>query len=198
MKCELIVMLLLLFTTSQGRTDLVEPDHARHASSPDGNLIARIKTTKRAGGSKGLTEHDVSFYKYDSDTNSYTLRTSFHLVANLSQMLYISNFGDLVMITLSEKDAVRLYSKTGKLEKSWDLTEFLTEAEIVACAETGATTQWLEEAEIRDRRFFMKGPSQVIRAVRPPYTIMRGVDSKTTFTASINLETCELTKDVSD
>jgi hypothetical protein len=42
--------------------------------------------------------------------------------------------------------------------------------------------------------FSLRGPSRRIRAVLPPYTVMRGADDKVEFSASINAEAAKLVK----
>ncbi|MFV1965577.1 MAG: hypothetical protein ACC628_09160 [Pirellulaceae bacterium] len=196
MKPNLIFVLLLLVLShvQAARSDFVGSSVARHALSPDGKLLVRIKTTKRDEKSKDPPKHEVSYYGFDATKDSYVRRSRFQLTGYLSQMLYVSNSGDLIMISLGEKHAVRLYSKKGNLTKSWSLEDFLTKDEIKACAQTGSTLQWLEEGAFYDRVFYLRGPSRLIRALRPPYTVMRGADDKVTFSASINTETAKLKK----
>ncbi len=74
------------------------------------------------------------------------------------------------------------------------MCDFLTKEEIKACAETGSTLQWLEEAAFHGRVFDLRGPSRFIRALQASYTVMRGADDNVTFSASINVKTAKLKK----
>ena len=163
----IFVSLLILVSCGQhARSDFLGPSFARHAVSPDG---------------------------FDQSKDSYIRRSGFELTG-LSQLLYVSNAGDLIMISLCEGDCIRLYSKDGKLVKTWKLNEFLSKEEIEACAQTGATLQWLEEGAFSDRVFHFRGPSRQIRGLTPPYTVMRLPDEKVIFSASIHTATAELVK----
>ena len=125
-------------------------------------------------------------------------QSDFTLTGKLGQMLYVSNAGDLILISLGEKDTIRLYSRAGTLAKSWDLKEILSKDEIQSCAKTGATLQWIDEGSFHDRTFYCHGPSRLIRALKPPYTVLRGANVKVTFSATLNAENARLTKHASD
>ncbi|MCA9124229.1 MAG: hypothetical protein KDB11_28830 [Planctomycetales bacterium] len=190
----LLTSLLSLLHSQLARADFVGPSVARHALSPNGELLVRIKTPKRDEGSKAPPKHEVSYYEFDATKDSYIQRSSFELTGYLAQMLYVSNAGDLVLVALGEKEAVRLYSKDGKLALSWDLNAFLTKDEVKACAQTGSTLQWFDEGAFYNRVFYLRGPSRLIRALSPPYTVMRGADDKVTFSAAIDTENAKLKK----
>jgi len=136
-----VSLLLVLSHVQAARADSVGPSVARHALSPDGKLLVRIKTAKRDDKSRDLPNHEVSYYEFDASKDSYVRRTSFQLTGYLAQMLYVSNSGELIFVSLREKDAIRLYSKRGKVTRSWALDDFLTKDEIIACAQTGSTLQ---------------------------------------------------------
>lgn len=188
-------VLLVLAHFQAARSDFVGPSVARHALSPDGQLLVRIETGKGENQSNDAPKHEVVFFEFDSSKDAYVRSSSFQLSGHLSQMLYVSNSGDLVMISLGEKSAIRLYARAGALVKSWNLQDVLTENEIRACAQTGSTLQWLEEGAFFNRVFYLRGPSRLIRALSPPYTVMRGADEKVTFTALIDAENAKLTKE---
>lgn len=190
-----LALLFVLMHAQPARADFVGPSVARHALSPDGKLLVRIKTPKRDENSKDPPKHEVSYYEFDATKDSYIRRSSFDLTGYLAQMLYVSNAGDLILVSLGEKQAVRLYTQKGKLAKSWDLNSFLSKDEIQACAQTGSTLQWLEEGTFYDREFYLRGPSRLIRALSPPYTVMRGADEKVAFSATIDAENVKLKKD---
>lgn len=196
LKTSLVLLpLLVLLHMQPARADFVGPSVARHALSPNGQLLVRIKTAKRDERSKEPPKHEVSYYEFDASEDSYVQRSGFNLTGSLGQMLYVSNAGGLVLISLRENEAVRLYSKEGKLANSWDLDDFLTEDEINACAKTGSTLQWLEEGAFDDRVLYFRGPSRRVRALSPPYTVMRGADEAVAFSATINSENAMLKKD---
>lgn len=196
MKTSLVWLpLLVLLHMQPALADFVGPSVARHALSPNGQLLVRIKTAKRDERSNEPPKHEVSYYEFDASEDSYIQRSGFKLTGSLGQMLYVSNAGDLVLISLKENEAIRLYSKEGKLANSWDLDDFLAEHEIDACAKTGSTLQWLEEGAFDDRVFFFRGPSRRVRALSPPYTVLRGADEAVAFSAAINSENAMLKKD---
>lgn len=186
-------ILLVVGTTSPCYCDFIGPEVAVRAMSPDGQLVVRItKGTKDPSGTE-RAKHGVSFYEFDSAANAYVFRSSF-TTDSLSQLLYVSNSGELAMISLKEEESLRLHKRDGTLLKSWNLRNFLSAAEITACAKTGSTIQWLEEASFVGKRFYIRGPSRVIRALKPPYTVMRGVAEDVEFFASIDVDTAKLTK----
>ena len=190
-----LALLVVLLHVQLVRADFVGSNMAQHALSPNGRLLVRIKTAERDEASKERPKYEVTYYEFDAVKDSYERQSSFPFSGNLSQMLYVSDAGELMMISLGEKDAVRLYSKTGELIQSWNLQDFLTPNEIKACAATGSTLQWFEEGAFIDRRFHFRGPSRLIRALQPPYTVMRSVNHNVTFSGSINLDTVKLNKD---
>ncbi len=106
----------------------------------------------------------------------------------------VSDVGDLVLMRVSEGEAIRLYSRSGKLKKSWDLANFLKRVDIRACAQTGSTLQWLDEGAFSGRVFYLRGPAQRVRGLRPPYTIMRGANLKVKFAAVIDAEKATIRK----
>jgi hypothetical protein len=108
----LVISLLLTQTLT---ADFAGPSPARNALSPDGQLLVRITTPKRDKDSKDLPKHEVSYYEFDAIKDVYTRSAHFPLTGYLGEMLYVSNAGDLIMISLGEKEAVRLYSKEGQL-----------------------------------------------------------------------------------
>ena len=116
----LIVFFLINSNLQPVRPDLSGPSVARHASSPDGNVLVRIKTLKRAANARKLPIHEVAYYHFDASSDTYSRKSHFVLKARLSQMLHVSNSGELILISLAEQNAIRLYSRNGKLSKSWN------------------------------------------------------------------------------
>ena len=169
-----LALLVVLLHVQLVRADFVGSSMAQHALSPNGRLLVRIKTAERDEASKERPKYEVTYYEFDAVKDSYERQSSFPFSGN---------------------DAVRLYSKTGELIQSWNLQDFLTPNEIKACAATGSTLQWFEEGAFIDRRFHFRGPSRLIRALQPPYTVMRSVNHNVTFSGSINLDTVKLNKD---
>lgn len=190
----IFLWLIVLLLVQAARADFTGPSVATHAISPNGELLVRIKTGKGKVNSQNIPEHEVTFYVLDAAKDSYVRNTSASFTGYLAQMLYLSNEGDLIFVSLDETEAIRLYSKDGKLRKSWDLADFLTKDEIKSCAKTGSTLQWLEEGAFDDRTFSFYGPSRRIRALSPPLTVMRGANFKVTFSGSINAVNAELKK----
>jgi hypothetical protein len=194
MKPMFVCLLLFpLWLSQAARADFDGPSSARRAMSPDGNLVIRI-TPGKSPDARQTPKHRVTYYEYESSGDRYVRRSEFQLGESLSQMLYVSNAGDLVMIFLDDQDAVRLYSKEGKLVKSWSLGDFLSKAEIDACAQTGSTLQWFEEGAFSGRRFYFSGPSRLVRALQS-YTVMRAADAKVSFSGELDVTAVELSKD---
>jgi hypothetical protein len=180
--------------------DFLGPTTATKAMSSDGNLVVRVKLDAgfkigEASAVEGVKRlHELTFYEYSVKDDKYVQRSSF--MADLrAQFLFVSNDGIVAMISLLDMEAIRLYSKDGKQIKSWNLDKFLSPAEIKACAKTGSTLQWLEEGAFSNGTFNLRGPSQWIDAIQPPYTAMRPYDEKVSFAGRLNLETMELTMD---
>jgi hypothetical protein len=180
--------LLALMPLKTTLGDYGGPTAARYAISEDGNWVVRIKTSEKKPEADEYPTHEVCYYMFDDASDEYVRQTSFKFTDDLPQMLYVSNDGDLLLITLSESNSIRVFSGTGAAMKSWSLEQFLTKEEIAACAETGSTTQWFEEGSFYDRVFVFKGPSRRIRCLKSPYTVMRGSDEKVTFAASLDLK----------
>src|SRR5687767_14300459 len=111
--------------------DIVGPSVATSAISPDGHLIARIV---RTGSMADTQMYEVVYFKFDMSKDRYERQSAFPLPAeHLPQMLFVSDAGDLVLISLSDTHAVRLYSEDGTTHKSWSLNDFLSRSEIRAC-----------------------------------------------------------------
>lgn len=203
MRTHLVIwpcLLALLLAVADGlpaRGDMVGPTPATQATSPDGNLLVRIKRVTPNNGNEAEQDaprFKVSYYAYHEATDTYAVASHFTLTDRLGQMLYVSNAGDLVMITLGRDQAIRLYTRQGQLAKAWDLADFLSKREIRSCAATGSTLQWFNEGLFYDRKFYVYGPSQWVRALPASFTLMRGVDPQVTFSATIDAATAELTK----
>ncbi len=199
-KLSFCALLVLSCLTQIASADFLGPTTATKAISPDGNLVIRVKLDAgfkigEASAVEGVKRlHELTFYEYSVKDDKYVQRSSF-MVDVRAQFLFVSNEGVVAMISLSNIEAIRLYSKDGKHLNSWKLDKFLSPAEIKACAKTGSTLQWLEEGAFSKSTFNFRGPSQWIRALQPPYTVMRAYDEKVFFSGRINLETMELTMD---
>lgn len=180
--------LLMVLTLRPTWADFGGPVSADNAASPDGNLVVRIVSDSQEDSAKEVESHLVRYYQFDSAKDAFVRQSEFRLREWPGELLFLSNAGDLVMISLGEKDAIRLYARNGNLVKTWSLNELLTPAEIEACAQTGSTLQWVDEGAFQGRSFYFTGPSHRIRALQPPFTIMRGTDSKVRFSGSLNAE----------
>jgi hypothetical protein len=189
-----LLLIFVLYHLQTARSDFVGPRAARHAMSPDGNWVVRITTAAVPAESAAPLRHEVAYYRFDRATDRYVRRAGFHLAGCLGAMMYVSNAGDLVLISLGEKRAIRLYSPKAGLMRSWDLDSFLGRREIKACARTGSTLQWFEEGAFHDRVFHFRGPSSVIRALGPSYTAMRGVSRTVSFSGSLDAATGKLSR----
>jgi hypothetical protein len=187
-----LLLLAILVATAPARADFGGTVHAHSAESPDGNLVVRIVRNGTAKSSGELAAHLVRFYEFDAAKDLFGRKSEFPLTGSPAHCLYVSNHGDLVLVSLNDKDAVRLLSNNGRLIRSWALADFLSGAEINACAKTGATLQWLDEGAFLDREFYFKGPSHRIRALHAPFTVMRGVDLKVSFSGTIDAQSGEL------
>lgn len=167
---------------------------ARRAVSPNGDLIVRIVSERRSGDQKAKspTRNIVRFYEYDRAADTYKKRSSFEVETGLGNLMYVSNEGDLIFIGLHEKNSVRLFSREGKLRKTWGTKSFLTAKQQRGCALTGSTLQWLEEAGFVEGRFHFRGPSHVVRALAPPFTLMRGADPDLSFSGAIDIKKSKL------
>jgi hypothetical protein len=193
MKSKTVMLALVIAAIgTPAFADFFGPSAARRATSPNGEMIVRIHSSEPKEPD-ARAKHELIYYQFDSSRDSYTRRSSFEL-DGLPMLLFLSDSGDLVMVALGHSDAVRLFSKDGKLVQSWDLDDFLTEDEIEACSQTGSTLQWFDEGAFHDRVFHFRGPAQRIRALTPPYTVMREANSEVTFSALIESATSKLKK----
>lgn len=156
------------------------PDSATSGVSPDGKAIVRLRH-----------EH-LHHYEFDSEKDVYRLAKRFKLEHNDPQYLYVSNSGDVVALYLHRSAAIDLYAPDGNLRKSWTLSDFMSREQIAACARTGATTQWVDEAAFYDREFVFRGPSRRVRRVSSSYTIMHSGDPDSVFAFAINCESSKL------
>jgi hypothetical protein len=197
-RLSLIFIAALLLLPNAARPDFAGPTVATRAVSPDSNLVVRIE--KQRAADLKVVKYKVSYYEYDGDSDSYRHTTSFDLGPPLSQLLFVSDAGDLLFVSLAERDAVRLYSKAGKLVKTWSLGDFLSKEEIDGCAQTGSTLQWFESGgfvanpALGYRAFHLAGPAKTIKALHPPLTVMRGADPNVSFEATIDMTTTKITK----
>lgn len=192
---RLVVFHFLVSTciANTGFSDLNGPSLAQHALSPDGKVIVRVERLSGDNGSP--PQYEASYYQFHAAENSYRRTCSFVIRNYSAQLLFVSNAGDLLTVMLSERDAITLYSPEGNVVKSWNLSDFLSNSQIAACAETGSTVQWFDEGAFHDREFSCIGPSRRVRAVQPPFTIMRGVNGEVSFTISIDVVTRAITNE---
>lgn len=197
----------LLVFASSAFADFVGPVTAKAAISPDGSAIVRISyeklSQKEIEEARGRSKHGGVFtrkeiatiYSYNPATDSYAKKARIETGHLAPQFLYISNEGDVVFVSLGEKGALHLFSKDGKVRKSWDLLDFLTRREIFACAKTGSTLQWFKNGAFVGRTFYFRGPSRGIQALRPPYTLMRTANENVEFSGSIDAEKADINMD---
>ncbi len=178
--------------------DFGGPSYAESALSKDGQLVLRVKRT--LDESKKRSRYDATQYAYNSETDSYQKKVTYRLEAGGGQKMFLSNAGDLVVVSLSEAGAVDLYSPEGKLVKSWNLDELITKKQIEACAMTGSTLQWFQEGSFYERKFYFRGPSQVIRGLENSvsYTVMRGANLDIEFTGQIDAQTGKASEPVEE
>jgi hypothetical protein len=183
------VLFSLIFGMHSAQADFGGPIQADNAASPDGKLVVRIVEESRENQPKEELSHLVRFYEFDATKDIYERRSEFRLKEWPGELLFISNAGDLVMISLSETDAIRLYARDGKLVKTWGLNELLIPSEIKGCAQTGSTLQWFDEGAFIGRKFHFNGPAHRIRALRSSFTVMRGAHPKVSFSGLLDAET---------
>lgn len=185
-------LLIIGFQPEPVRSDMGLPaPEPAPAVSPNGDLIARIKSTNDPTSRVAVTE--VSFHQFDQSKDMYIRRSSFTTSIHPTA-LFVSDNGEVMMINVSGKQAMTLFSKDGKVTKTWDLEDFLTDAEIKACAQTGSTLQWFDDGGFSGGEFQLKGPSKVIRGLSTPFTVMRGYNPRIRFAATIDIKTGELTR----
>ena len=189
-----MVCLTWLGSISTLRADFAGPSRQMAAGSPDGSVVVRVKQIEAAGKLTPKPKCLFTFYEYDSSADVYKSTSSFEAQCSSWQLLFVSNAGDLVLVNLSDREAICLYSKAGKLVKSWDLNRFLTKAEIEACGLTGSTLQWFEDGTFAGDVFQFCGPSTNIKSLHPPYSVMRSPDKSVSFFGSVNLTTGALKK----
>jgi hypothetical protein len=184
--------LLIALISRLAWADFGGPIPGDNVASPDGNLVVRIVEEAAEKQPTDTVTHLVRFYEFDAAKDNYVRRSEFRLKEWPGELLFLSNVGDLVMVSLGEPDAIRLYARDGRLVKTWGLKEMLTPGEIEACAQTGSTLQWLDEGAFFGRRFYFKGPSHRIRALQPPFTVMRSADPKASFSGTVDADKGEL------
>ena len=96
------------------------------------------------------------------------------------------------MVSLTEKESIRIYAKSGKLLTNLACEEFLSADQIAGCARTGSTLQWFEEGRFGAAAFHFRGPASIIRALQPPYTVMRDYDEKVKFLGTLDLKSLKI------
>ena len=177
-------------------TDIVGPSRARAAVSPDGNRVVRRTAVESKQVPPPPLVHVMAQHRFDGKTDGFVKQFEVRLTDYLAQFLFVSDAGHVVMVSLTPKNSLRLYSEDGKLQKSWNLDEILSKAEIEACGQTGSTIQWFEEGSVspHGESFYFRGPSTRLRALGPSYTIMRGADEKVGFSRQLDLKASALTK----
>lgn len=162
------------------------------AISPDGKALVRISKVETSDDENQLPTYQGLVFSFDDKKEDFVLVRKFPFDSVPPNLLFLSDAGDVVSIRLQEKGALTWYSPQGKLEKAWDLKDFLTESQINGCAETGSTLQWFDEGQFYERTFHFNGPSHRIRAMLPPFTVMRGYDEKVTYAGRLDAEKSEL------
>jgi hypothetical protein len=158
------------------------PPEPATAVSADGCTVVRVENGT------------VKVFSLDSQREKYSVGSSFKIdrLPASSELLFVSNHGEYVVIAyIGGKDAIRVYRR-GKLLKTWMLSDFLTQREIDACAETGSTLQWFERGVIDEAVFFFEGPSTNIKGLRPSFTVMRGMEEGMSFSFRLDLKSMVL------
>ncbi len=177
-----VFIVTLLFVGSVASADMLPPAVATGAISPNGQCVLRIRHGK------------VFRYTFDNASSTFVLAGQFKLRDPSPQFVYVSDEGDVICISLSESEAMELYSPKGLSKRKWDLSEFLSRDQIKCCPKTGATTQWIDEAKFYDREFVFYGPSQRIRRMVASYTLMRRGDPSAEFAFALDCHAAELTE----
>ena len=178
-----IFIFAVLLMGSVSRADILPPEIATGAISPNGQSVIRVRHGK------------VFRYALDTKSNTFTLVKQFNLRDPSPQFVYVSDHGDVVCIWLSDPGAIELYSSKGVSLRQWNLGDFLSHDQIQCCAQTGATTQWIDEAKFYDRDFVFRGPSQRVRRVASSYTLMRTGNPTAIFAFILDCKTAKLTED---
>jgi hypothetical protein len=178
-----------LLATNTVCADFGGARRAFRAISPDGNLVVRIALENSKRAEPAEKKRAVVFYEYVAAEDRFMRRSEFQIdEKELPHLLYVSNSGDVILIILGDEGAVTTYSREGANRKSWALRDFLKESEIEGCAQTGTTLQWFEEGAFEERTFYFSGPAHHYRAVQIPFTLMRGVDDKVSFSGALDCE----------
>jgi hypothetical protein len=172
--------------------DFAGPTSMTRAISPDGNTVVRLKSDGKREAN-GLRRASASRYVFDEATNTFTHRATFEFSDGLPELIYVSDEGNIVMINLGELAALRAFDTEGKAVGTWDLSDFLTKREIKASAQTGSTLQWFETGRFENDRFLFSGPSSTIKALVPPFTVMRPAKRSVSFTEVLDFKSGEIT-----
>lgn len=181
-----------ILLASVARADFAGPSTMTRALSPNGELLVRATLVAKGTREAPLPSYDIAFYRFDAAKDAYSLDHRFQLKTVLGQFVFVSNAGDLLMVNLSDAGSMDLYTNDGASAGSWDLKDFLTAEEIEGCAQTGSTLQWFEEGRFYERQFGFRGPSDTIRAVSPPYTLMRERKDDVYFSGRIDADSGKL------
>lgn len=181
----LLGVVCLFGVASVEGADLSGPLEARAAISPDGNIVVRVTSSDPVDiGSEPV--HRVTFYEFDPDEDRFAKSREFDLEGPPGQMMYVSDSRDLLLAHLALEPAIVLYSPDGKLEREWHLGELCTQGQIRGCAATGSTIQWLDEGAFVGRQFHYRGPSQSIRGLVPPFTVVREAKRRIRFAGFVD------------
>lgn len=172
--------------------DFAGPISMTRAISPDGNTLVRL-TSDRKRDANGLPRASASRYVFEETANAFTHRATFEFSDGLPELLYVSDQGNIVMINLGEITALRAFDTEGKVIGTWDLPDFLTKREIKASAQTGSTLQWFETGKFEENKFIFSGPSSTIKALVPPFTVMRPAKRSISFTEVLDFKSGEIT-----
>lgn len=200
----------VVFLCDQALADMAPPPYKNNANSPDGSVVVRVTPGKGAENGLRDSSAQVSIYRYDKETDTYSRTSRFSLgESRPSEFLCVSDDGQYVaFVNIGRYDwefleehngmplAVRIYRADGKLLKQFILSDVLSEDEIDCCAETGSTIQWLDGVEFNKWGLSIYGPAKYIRGFGPPYPIdFHGHEAEIiSFRKTINLKTLELEK----
>jgi hypothetical protein len=105
---ESLALVLLLIGSSAERVwaDFAGPLRADNAASPDGKLVVRVLEDESAKQTGAQRSYLVRFYEFDVGKDSYVRCSEFRMKERPGQLAFLSNAGDVVMISLRETDAI--------------------------------------------------------------------------------------------
>lgn len=202
MKGAVAILFLGIIAASHAvRGDVVflHPYEVR-AISMNGSAVVRVTVGKWTKDGKREPKDQVSVYVYNNETDSFQ-RTGHFDLGDFppSECLYVSDDGRFVVFANVQGHdgtalALRVYSADGKLQKTWVLSDLLSQDEIEACCETGSTIQWLEGLYFTKNGFALYGPASQLKGSFVAMTARRAAKENFSFSRKINLQKMEIEK----